>query len=463
MNRLPKIWSIGCGKNNCDLSISWFEPPPNLYEPDIIIMNLESLEEKALEHIDEEQFNNMINKIFNKFITKGTLIYIISDEKYLEEDVKEYKNTEKKPFYNPTLIYKIPSATYSNYDVSPLNFKIEKVEGKKVHYDSNEPFSPYFAKINQFDSLLRDFSLSNHFQNVISANEISGVIVDSLRSSVTPHEDQTELIREIIATDNTQNPIAVRCWLEIAGYWKSGEAVYLPKPKSVSLDEFVETILQIYGIRDVAETIPDWAYQIEFPQVEDLQKKIDISQTQLDKIGAEINNLKTKKTNIENYYNLLSSTGTNLEDIVYDAFKELGFQEIRRIRSKEKEDWIFEFKTVSDYTFAVLEVKGVDDRIKRAHLRQTSEWVSDYFNEGQNVKGIFVPNQFRSNPYPLSKGERSDFEHNEVIYARDHNICILPSSVLFEIVKRHLGGEKISRKDIEQSIVSTRGVLNDIT
>ena len=458
--KVPKIWTIGCGKNNSDLSIDWMDVLPNLYEPDIIIMNLESLDENVLKHIDKEQFNEMINKIFNKFITKGTLIYIISDEKHVEEGAKEYKNTEKKPYYsNPTLLYKTHGIRYSNYDVSPINFKMDIVNGKKMHYDLDETFSSYFNIIKQFHLLLHDFDLSPHLQNINPINEISRAIVNSLASPTANANHLIERVIEEIAKDNTENPISIRCWLKIEGYWKSGEAVYLPKPTNIAIETLIESILQIYGTRTVTETIPDWAYQIELPKVRDIQKKIETAQVQLDKINTRINDLKTNKVKIESYYGLLSSTGTNLEDIVSDAFKELGFTEIKRIRSKEKEDWIFDFETISDYKYAVLEVKGVDDRIKRAHLRQANEWVSDYFNEGQSVKGIFIPNQFRLNPYPTSVDARSDFEHNELAYAKNHDLCILPSFVLFDAVKKQLSGQKTNRKKIEQILSTTKGIL----
>ena len=461
-NELPKIWTIGCGKNNCDLSISWFDPPPNLYEPDIIVMNLESLDEKVLERIDKEQFNEMVNKIFNKFINKGTLIYIISDEKRADEGVKEYKNTEKKLYYNPTLIYKIPAATYSNYDVSPINFKMKKVDGKKIQYDLDETFSSYFGRINRFNLLLHDFHLSPLFQNIIPVNETSSAIVHSLSSSNTSVNHQIELVTEEIAMDNTQNPISVRCWLKIEGYWKSGEAIYLPRPSNISIDGLIESILHVYGIRSHIEKIPDWAYHIKLPRIDDIQKKIDASQEKLAEIKTQINDLKVKKESIERYYYLLSFTGTNLEDIVGDAFMELGFREIRRIRTIEKEDWILEFETVSDYKIAVLEVKGIDNRIKHDHLAQTDEWVSDYYKEGQVVKGLFIPNQFRKNPYPASKDAKSGIGHNDLIYAKKRDLCILPSCVLFETVIKHLGGKRRDRKDIEQIISETQGILHEL-
>lgn len=56
--------------------------------------------------------------------------------------------------------------------------------------------------------------------------------------------------------------------------------------------------------------------------------------------------------------------------MVRDAFILIGFPEIGKIRSPELEDWVFEFKTISDYDYGVIEVKGSDKRTALSDLVQ---------------------------------------------------------------------------------------------
>lgn len=61
--------------------------------------------------------------------------------------------------------------------------------------------------------------------------------------------------------------------------------------------------------------------------------------------------------------------------MVRDAFILIGFPEIGKIRSPELEDWVFEFKTISDYDYGVIEVKGSDKRTALSNLTQYNKWL----------------------------------------------------------------------------------------
>ena len=77
-------------------------------------------------------------------------------------------------------------------------------------------------------------------------------------------------------------------------------------------------------------------------------------------------------------------------------------------------------------------------------------------------KGIFIPNQFRLEKYPDSQSNRLHFEPNEIDYSEKRDICIIPSCVLFESVKKILNGKSPNRKKIEEQIINTKGILKEI-
>ena len=130
------------------------------------------------------------------------------------------------------------------------------------------------------------------------------------------------------------------------------------------------------------------------------------------------------------------------------AFILLGFNEINKARGPNNEDWRIEFRSVPDVAFGVLEVKGRAEKTKRQDIVQCNTWVDDYFTMTSLIKskGIFIPNQFRLNPFPQSKIRRKCFEPNELEYAKTRKICIIPTYVLFEAVNKVLGGPVSSSK-----------------
>jgi hypothetical protein len=79
--------------------------------------------------------------------------------------------------------------------------------------------------------------------------------------------------------------------------------------------------------------------------------------------------------------------------------------------------------------------------------------------ENRKVKGIFICNQYRLNPYPKSKDDRIRFEPNELDYADTRRICVMPSFVLFEAVKSVLSGNVKTIANLEEIIAKTNGVL----
>jgi hypothetical protein len=196
--------------------------------------------------------------------------------------------------------------------------------------------------------------------------------------------------------------------------------------------------------------------------LKEIESKLNKVQKSRSLLEGQIESLKKKKQDLEKHYRLLTSYGRSLECAVYEAFKFLGFKEISTKRSNDKEDWVFSFKNVSDFKYGVIEVKGANSRVDLNDLRQCDEWAWDYMEKNTVSKGIFIANQFRTESYPNSKDKRCDFDHNHVKFAKNHEICILPSCVLFEIVIQHLKSNNISREHIEKVIANTNGILKEL-
>ena len=457
MEKVPEVWTIGFEKNSADRIIGWYNPYPNLYEADILIINLESLDETVLTNIDKNQFYDLINKIYNKFLLGGTVIFILSDSKEVEIGGSEVPTSSREQLYDAKLTFKTPGIRYSNYDLLPIIFKTEKIDGKKIKVKNNSVFSQYLSQVNNFYLLLSNFQINPTMNNISPINDLTREIINHLRFSSNP---KISLEVDYLGTDNSQNFISTISWLQIGGYWRSGEMVLLPKSSS-SPDELISSILRIYGKTTPAETIPEWAYRTSLPGIDIIKKKLEHTESKLSNINTEISDLCESKRKLESYYNLLTARDDPLENIIFDTFKELGFNEIKKLRSKEKEDWVIEFKTIPEFIYGVIEVKGANAMTGMKDLRQCDGWVVDYLQDGKNAKGIFIPNQFRYKEYPESKVERSKFEDNQMKFAESRNICVLPSHVLFELLIKHWR-KPISRNQIEKLIANANGLVCDL-
>lgn len=241
--------------------------------------------------------------------------------------------------------------------------------------------------------------------------------------------------------------------------YNCGEIIFLPPPSEILTEDGIDILLDnILGI-ETKEIPPNWVNTVMLPNLEEIEASIYQLYEEIQKNHDEITKLDKSRLELIKYRKLLWAKGIPLENIVMEAFKFLGFTEIRRERSDDLEDGIFDFQTTTDYEHGILEVKGSDKRTALAHLTQCNKWVEDYMLEDKNVKGIFIPNQFRLQEYLVSADDRSHFEPNEKTYAETRNICILPAFELFKAVCEKMNNNpEATREKFEERFLSTNGI-----
>jgi hypothetical protein len=423
MRTEPVIWVLGENVPNADKSISWDSPFPNFSDPDILIINLQTLTKDVLRHIDKTEYSQAKDTIHDKFLNGGTIIFITA------------------PYYEIS-----DQFIYSNYDLAPVHFATQKVqEGYKINYEKKyNEYAPYIEEVGKFDFYLNGIQHAHQIAYKIGADE------SQLKFQTMPRYD---------IKDNAGHTLG--CSLSLPPH--DGIAIFLPPATKVSISEAIGKILEVHGKTGHTEIIPSWISNISLPNIKEKDAKINELQLQKQQIQHQMEQLQHEKQIIMNHCRLLYSKGTPLEDAVAEAFKILGFNEIKKVRNMNDEDWVFEFKTLSNYKYGIIEVKGADARTLQQNLTQCSKWVDEHFELDKKVsKGIFIPNQHRLSEYPKSKKDREHFETNELSYAKMKSICIIPSCILFEAVKKALEGKIKSRKEIEKLIAETNGVLSEI-
>jgi hypothetical protein len=109
-------------------------------------------------------------------------------------------------------------------------------------------------------------------------------------------------------------------------------------------DEFINQLLIDLGKIEVIEQLPDWVYEININGLDKVRTQLKDLEKKRENLNNLINSTEIEKSNLEKYYNLITSTGTVLETIVFYVFKQFGFDDLNNDRGKEYEDWRFEFQ-----------------------------------------------------------------------------------------------------------------------
>ena len=420
MTYKEEIWVLGRRIQNADKSFLWDEPIPSISDADVVIIDSNTLP-STQEHIASDIYE-IRNELSDKISSNGTVIVIYTRN--------IFRLTENDPrIFTPT----------KNQIQSVFPCLIESVhigKGTKLRYEKDNIFVDYLKHVKCFE-----YNLAN--------------------------VDGYELIDELAITDNSDRMLGgtfVQSHSHSEGDDPSeGELVILPSVTDISIEESIDKIISIYK-KEYIESRPSWAESLKLPGLDDVTSKLNALETQRTEIVREITEKTSQREGILKFTELLSAKGAQLEKVAMESFVLLGFDEIKRERERNDEDWIIEMKFIPDVKYGVIEIKGRDKTTSQKDIVQCNKWVDDYKSMSKPVetKGIFISNQFRHDKYPDSATIRKKYEPNELRYSESREICIIPSCVLFEAIRKILGGEKPDREEIEHRLFNTNGVLEEI-
>lgn len=435
---------IGSKNVNVDRSINWQEPFPNFSEPDIVIFNLQTLEPNILENIDKDKLSVARDEVLEKFITGGTIIFITGpkNEKYIQ------------------------GQKYHRYYLSPLSIQVEQVNaGNKIKYQPEQPFKSYLENVKKFSFYLYDICINKDIRFNKGTTDSIAKILEIIKN---PQKSQYRLVLERLqdhsVVDNSGHYLGGAFRLTIPKLnFKSGSIIFLPPPTKKPVEECIDLILEDMNINPKFEDFPAWASKLDFPRLGMVYKEMSSFGKKKLEIETKIEELQKESDKLKSFFGLLYGRGTQLENVVRDTFELMGFSDIRRIREKNLEDWIFNFKTNTPVKYGILEVHGSDERSSQSKLVQCNKWVDEYFDNSSILcKGIYVTNQYRLKEYPLSRVDRLQFEPNEIKYAQRRQICVIPTCILYDTVVSIFKKRKLTRINIEQKILNCNGILTKL-
>lgn len=346
-----------------------------------------------------------------------------------------------------------PAHTYSNYHILPVNLRIKNVEiGRVINADRDHSFKMYIDNIKKFSFYLED---SYSFMVTQSSKQL----YKPYRLVRTKGQDITDNAGHYLGfTLTAVKPALTGFELEE----KRGQLVLLPPPMD-GPDDAIERILSACGkVSPSGESPPAWVDSLSFTKADLLQEDISKLVGQISKTRDEINGLERRKRAILDHRRLLYAKGAELEVAVVGAFKALGFSGAERVGGPDSPDCILGMDT-SDYRYGLVEVKGADGRTKEQDIAQCIKWIDKAHDKGEKwPKPIFIPNQYRRMDYPSSLKDRLKFEEREIDYAKKRGVCIIPSCVLYEAVKKAIDEGAPDKTQVAEKIAGTDGVLESV-
>ena len=415
-----QIWILGNEVGGADRCIKWdFKNASNFSDCDKLIVDMTTLTDTDLYFITWEKATEIFDQIKKRFESGGEIVCILQSK-------FEKTNSEK------TII--------NNYFWCPLAFNFKKVtKGSKIEAVKDFEYNEYLAMVKNWE-----------------------IEIENPKCKLYPTEDAFEgtLVSVTSSAIYTQSYAMIGGVFSVKGLLRptSGKLVMLPPIEDSK--EGINVILKSWE-RITSTLLPDWIRNITIPNLPQIKKLIVDENQKIEKIQNTILNLEKQKNELEKFRRLLYTDGVELEEIVMESLQKIGISSIRKGRDENHEDMIFDFES-KDSNLCVIEVKGMERNMKLAHIRQTLHWALDYQEKGKKAKPLLIANIFRLEDLTTSKTKREGFSEFEE-FCSQYDICVLPTTILFDLVCKVLNGKKISVKKLELLILETKGVLRDLT
>jgi hypothetical protein len=446
---VKQVWVLGSKHNNVAKCVEWKPPFPNFANADVLIVNLETLEVEMSKRINKEEYS-LTNElhgearryIFDMLMTaeKQVIIIMPPSPNYLYW----------LPIYPE--IRKIASANIGAFTKKSLLTKYLMNVQNCAYYIQNMNMDFFTQCTNPKSQQAETYSFSSiarqyYHSDLQCITAILNVAKQPVGGTYVAHIQYGEVYSGTVT--NLQ-------------HFFSSPITFLPCPTKISVESAINSLIPLISEDpEAAPAPPQWDKEIAVPGLTELETDLLTKQEEQKKIAEAISSVEIKINDKIKLRRLLWAEGIKvLEQAVKEAFIILGFGEIRKIRADNLEDWVIDFKYLQKYKHAVLEIKASEKRTSLGDLTQCNKWVEDYMLENTNVKGVFVPNQYRLEDIRTSYKKRDEFAPNELTYAKSREICILPTNSLFELVTQKLkSGDKPTRQSIEQKIADTNGLL----
>ena len=209
-----------------------------------------------------------------------------------------------------------------------------------------------------------------------------------------------------------------------------------------SLKDFLIAI----GAERLTKTdIPLWLNEVRILDDKMQQKTIETNEHKIFELQKEINRANEKLNKNLYYKSVLTETGDNLVEIVFDMLGKFLNYDLSEFVDKKKEDFQIKLK---DVTF-IGEIKGINTNVKSSNISQVENhcriYEDDLNETKENVKGLLVINTFRDKKLE----EREAVHIDSINLAKKYGVLIITTIKLLKLFEKFALKEITSEQIIE--------------
>lgn len=433
-----KIGAIGfCTEfNHKDIEKIKYKSSQTILEYDMIILNVNSIYEEydfsgsyqgisSLTHyasVDIKEDISRRKKEFETYLKSGKTIIVITpynDKRTIYTGRQDISGTGRNARITNLIDY-IDTPIFC-----PIEFNTTKASGHTIEFvnkNAKEIFNKYIGDL-VYDSFTDEECVNNIIAKI-------------------PNTDKV-----VFWYEQVENGIVV--FMPDAYFSQYEKTTVSRKEKSFLQDiyNFTQTLNQ-----RTKQEIPKWLQNYQTKEEKEVDDKMEKISNEIEKLVNKQNKLKIQKEEMEDTKRVFISSGDELEEIVKNIFKELGFNIIKF--GGNEEDLVCE----NDGKYFIMEIKGVDGSATEKHTAQTLKWKTNYFiNTNIDGKGVLIINGFKNKELEL---RNNIFPKQILKYAEHQNLCLLSTTQLFNILNQFREG-KITTKEIADKIFNQKGISED--
>lgn len=201
--------------------------------------------------------------------------------------------------------------------------------------------------------------------------------------------------------------------------------------------------------------IPDWLNTVNILDDKAQQEIIEKNSHEIVELQEGIKKAEEKLNKNLYYKSILSETGDNLVEVVFDMLGQMLDYDLSEFVDKKKEDFRIKFE---DVTF-IGEIKGINTNVKSGNISQVENHCRNYedmiLGTEENIKGLLVINTLRDKKLE----EREDVHIDSVKLAKKYGVLIITTVKLLALFEKFIF-KQVTSLDIIEAFKKQIGLLD---
>ncbi|NOT52819.1 MAG: hypothetical protein HOP10_16300 [Chitinophagaceae bacterium] len=243
----------------------------------------------------------------------------------------------------------------------------------------------------------------------------------------------------------------------------NGQIIFLPPAKTNDFKKLIGVLSSCCSkyLAEHEETPPpNWVSDFQLHGESEYEKQLQEINDKIDQLLSEQKKVEESKHNLTKFKGLLYGQGFELENLVMEFFRMIGFTADNRKQDDLEHDIVFESKEGK----GIAEIEGKDnDSIHIGKLDQLNRAVDEDFELTSSYpQGILIGNHYR-----LHKPEtrKDPFTEKVLIVAKKKNFGLLTTMEMYSAIEKFLKNPSDEKflLDCRQKILNTHGEIIRLT